>query len=125
LHRHFLYDRLVLRSIRIPHEQYLAHLKNDANIDEKWLGQITGHVLKRSLWMVEIGCYELFGITRKKFGEILLRDTNILTDAENKLNEVFLMARLPQMVFIDFSGKPSYEINVDSYTPLFDMGQYR
>ena len=125
LYRHFKHDRLVLRSIKIPYDQYLAHLENDVLLEEKCLEKITNHILKQSLWMVEISCHELFGITRKKFGEMLLLDKDIRGTSELKLGNVFYMARLPQLLFTDLSGKPCCETNVDSSTPLFDFGQYR
>ena len=62
--------KLVLRSLFVDKNSYIAHIKEN-KLDDKYLKLLDTHLSDR-FWMVELSCRELFSATRAKFGEILL-----------------------------------------------------
>lgn len=124
LHRHFQLNRLVLRPLKISHEKYLAYLREKVGIEEANLSKIDGEIARSSYWMIEISCQELFGITKQKFGEILLWDADVNESNRESVRDIFVMARLPQAIFFDLDGKLVLHTDVASYTPLISSSQY-
>lgn len=126
LYRHFLLNRLVLRSFTISYEKYMTYLTNEVHIEPRHLEKISQEIPKNQVfWMVEISCHELFGISKLKFGEVLLYDIDVSKNGKNKVQNVFAMARLPQVIFFDLDGgKKFLDTEVDKHTPLITLEQY-
>jgi len=124
LYRHYNLKRLVLRPIKISYERYVAYLEK-LNVEKESLSRISNHILNiSSYWMVEISCHELFGISKQKFGEILLYDVDISQDQYPSVQRTFALARLPQIAIFNLDGTLIIETSIDSYTPLIVSEQY-
>ena len=96
-------DFLVLRAIFTNKESYLHHLKTGLGTDsfdaDKTI--ITGTLSERlpeKFWMVEASTIELFPVTRRKFGEVVLAPINPENGAD--WNSSFIMMRLPGCYFM-------------------------
>ena len=115
---------LVLRSIYIQKEDYLFHLKNTLDTDDgiefdpEMITRIAEH-LPSQFWMVEASCPELFSVTRRKFGEV------ILVPKEGQLqfdHSSLLFMRLPGCLVFRNANDLSLEISpVQGHTQIFSL----
>lgn len=93
---------LVLRTLLVSRDEYLAHLQSLSSWDGTTLESgIQDHVkqqLPEYVWLVEASAPELFSASRRKFGEVLLR-----TDAPRggKMDlSLPVLARLPGVILL-------------------------
>ena len=108
-------DYLVLRAIYIDRAGYIQHLTSgpdsitqDGN-DSAIVAKIE-KVLPNKFWMIEASTIELFPVTRRKFGEVILAPHD--PEDTNTWNTSFIMMRLPGCYFFrnhDPDGKWIYE----------------
>jgi len=96
-------DFLVLRAIFTSRESYLHHLRTGlesdvSNADEATVISAIEKLLPEKFWMVEASTIELFPVTRRKFGEVILAPS----DPEDGVawNSSFIMMRLPGCYFL-------------------------
>ncbi|MCC5848005.1 MAG: hypothetical protein JJU29_07915 [Verrucomicrobia bacterium] len=88
--------QVVLRSLAIPKERYIKHLREardwESNQEDATLCNILAEMLPPSLWIVEVSIPHLFPANERKLGEIIL-------NGEKKLSadsfEAFMLARMP------------------------------
>lgn len=113
---------LVLRSLLVTREKYVQHLRqirdrSDASLEADLVQQLENR-LPAFFWMIEASAQELFTVSRRKFGEVLLSSTIALPRPLDLT--VFLGARLPGMVFQPEVGglKPS-TTRLSGHVPLF------
>jgi len=97
---------LVLRTTHVHRSSYLEHLQNlNAPDGNQAVSQVyldwAGKELPLSFWMVEASAQELYPASRRKFGEILIKDAQELST--NPTWSLFLAARLPGR---DFYQRP-------------------
>jgi hypothetical protein len=64
--------RLVLRAVYLTKEKYIEHLRNCAHGEVEDTIHVIEKVLPDSFWMVEASMPELFSVSRRKFGEVIL-----------------------------------------------------
>jgi len=96
-------DYLVLRAVFIDRVSYIRYLRNgmDSNSrngnDSEIIVEIE-KMLPDEFWMVEASTIELFPVTRRKFGEVILAPR----DPEDAAawNDSFVMMRLPGRYFL-------------------------
>jgi hypothetical protein len=103
---------LVLRPIFVSKNDYLNHLRESLDtisgehIESSIIDQCD-QVLPDEFWMVEVSCPELFSVTRRKFGEVLLSPRS----CERVFNYTsFLMLRLPGLFASIGQGGSLHEI---------------
>lgn len=119
LRRQHELKRLVFRPIYTTKETYKAHLEKVSSQDgNQVLDTIANRILfdlPKHFWLVEVSCHEMFGVSRRKFGDVLIRDDNIYGDSDN----VFISARLPYYVCYDTKGVNYKRTYLDGHTELF------
>jgi hypothetical protein len=113
---------LVLRTLLLKREDYLAELgklrdRSGAELEGDLRARLRD-VLPSHFWMVEASAPELFGTTRRKFGEILVAADKPPAPLSGSL---LLAARLPGLVLVN-PGTGSLEVRPTillGHTPLF------
>lgn len=118
-------DLLVLRTILIKKEEYLAHVAAgrcwDGEASEPAMLAELHEILPPVFWMVEASAPELFSATRRKFGEILLFADQ---PVPKPLTISMLIAmRLPtRLIRVSESSFSGIESGTASHLPLFQFG---
>ena len=123
-------QRLVLRSVCVPRDVYLNHLREQKDWSGKnensTLINILSDLLPKVIWVVELSLPHLFPANERKIGEIIMNPFVKPGDSSVK-NKMFLLARLPGKLFVILSyqsGSPNF-INVDSnivsHMPLINV----
>ena len=106
---HIQAQDVVLRTLYLRSDQYVAHLRKsidwqehseDVNILDKLAGNLPEH-----LWMIEISLPELFPANYRKLGEILL-DACVSLMPYPSLETLWVMARFPGLYLINNSTAP-------------------
>jgi len=116
-------NRLILRSIYLSKEKYRKHLQNSlqGHIHAQW--QKIAPILPDHFWMVEASMPELFSVSRKKFGEIILA-VDVNNNDEASFNLCFI--RLPNCAIVRdkdnntlWSSWPSWQLPTRGHTPIY------
>ena len=112
---------LVLRTILINKNDYIAHLEKARSWDQTFLEpgalQKFRDYLPPVFWMIEASAPELFNSSRRKFGELLLPCDQPLPKPLSP--SVLLAARLPGVIFIRKSDIEVSHTGLKGHTPLF------
>jgi hypothetical protein len=113
---------LILRPTFIDKRQYLNHLKTTLDLVKNIeIEADIFHIFERTLpdkfWMIEASCPELFSVTRRKFGEVIL----FPSQGKAKIDQDSIgMVRLPGM--IAFNATPQWVVQptaIKEHTRLF------
>lgn len=115
-------DLLILRTLQLSREEYVAHLSDlsdvtGARLDPLDLDHLQQRLPER-LWMVEVSAQELFTVSRRKFGEVLLDATSVNSNS----HPVFTAVRLPGMIQVASSG--GFDVKaarIEGHTDLFSF----
>jgi hypothetical protein len=116
---------LVLRTVLVSRDLYLTDLRAATSRSGVTLEQEHTDKLRNSLpdsfWMVEASAPELFGVSRRKFGEVLISAQKPLPKPLNV--SLLLAARLPGLLMIGGGGKPFAveKTKFDGHSPLFAL----
>ena len=111
---------LVLRTLLLSRDQYLNHLRSlrdrtDARVEDPLIARLQT-ALPATFWMVEASAPELYTVSRRKFGEVLLSPT---TDRSASLDALVLAARLPGVVSFGGATLTNDPTAVEGHTPIF------
>lgn len=90
--------RLVLRAVYLSKDEYLNHIRQfDSSGDNDTITEIAEVLPNHHFWMVEASMPELFSVSRKKFGEIILfpNGDDVSFDPGS-----FVCMRLPGCLFV-------------------------
>ena len=128
---HIQTQDVVLRTLYLTCDQYVAHLRGSADWqdhheDTQILDKFSGN-LPQHLWMVEISIPELFPANYRKLGEILL-DACVSLNPYPSCDVLWVMARFPGLYLINDNLSPA-EVSfttlssaLESHTSLYGMG---
>jgi len=120
--------RLVLRPLRLDRIQYRNHLnkissQDDQTVLEPYLrDRVIMSLPTEYSWIVEISCHELFGVSRRKFGEIIIPDKTPDYSPSRPYNpdQFFWAARLPGYIcFNENSGLYRMSSDIAEHTEIF------
>jgi len=113
---------LVLRSLLIEKKSYLGHLGDGRTGDgvaaeADWVSKLENSLPER-FWMIEASAQELFTVSRRKFGEILLDSSKPLPKPLDI--SPFLAMRLPGMLWHSMAGQPTMCTSAQQgHTPIY------
>jgi hypothetical protein len=116
-------NSLVLRSVFISKNTYINHLQTSLDtiqndIEPDIITKIN-QILPKMFWMVEVSCPELFSVTRRKLGELLLATEYCDSDFDFKS---FRLLRLPGLFILSKEGDDQHVIQktqVKEHTRIF------
>mgnify|MGYP001294543479 CR=1 FL=1 len=121
-------QRVVLRSIAVSRDTYLASLREmndwDGNSERTRMASILQKLLPDSLWVVEISSPQLFPANERKLGEIVMNPFIAVDPITGSNYDRFLFSRLPEKyLFLNKfdAGRPSFvdfPSGLKSHTPL-------
>jgi hypothetical protein len=111
---------LVLRTLLLSRDRYLDHLRairdrKKAKVEDALLHSLRA-ILPTNFWMVEASAPELYTVSRRKFGEVLLSPTKHRTEP---LTSLVLAARLPGVVSFGGATLTNEPSAVEGHTPIF------
>ncbi|MDR0602948.1 MAG: hypothetical protein LBG80_01425 [Bacteroidales bacterium] len=116
-------NSIVLRSVFISKDAYINHLRTSLdtiqnNIEPDIITKCN-QLLPQMFWMIEVSCPELFSITKRKFGELLLATEFCNNDFDLKS---FCLLRLPGLFILSKEEDNQYNIQktqVKEHTRIF------
>jgi hypothetical protein len=114
---------IVLRPVFIAKKDYIKHLQTSLDtiqgmtLESDIIERVT-QKLPDNFWMVEASCPELFSVTRRKFGEVVLATEQCGDVFDSK---AFCLLRLPGLFIIsdENNGQQIYETQIREHTHVF------
>lgn len=110
---------LILRPVLLMKEEYLSHLRSSRETlpEPEWIDQAAAALPER-FWMVEASAQELFTVSRRKFGEVLIRCDAPLAKPLNA--DPLLALRLPGVLWLREAGNIMTRTSAQHHhTPIF------
>jgi len=117
---------LVLRSLLIEKKNYLDHLsacrtRDEVSVEADWVSELE-KALPERFWMIEASAQELFTVSRRKFGEILLDCSKPLPKPLDP--SPLLAMRLPGMLWHSEAGQLKMRTSAQQgHTPIYSALQ--